>query len=42
MVNYEKVIKAALKGDESAFAQLYESTQHDMYSHCVKIYEERR
>ena len=31
MVNYEKVVKAALKGDESAFAQLYESTQHDMY-----------
>ena len=36
MVNYEKVVKAALKGDESAFAQLYESTQHDMYYIALK------
>lgn len=27
----KKVVKTALKGEESAFAQLYESTQHDMH-----------
>ena len=36
MVNYEKVVKAALKGDENAFAQLYEYTQHDMYYIALK------
>lgn len=36
MVDYEKVVKAALEGNENAFSQLYESTQHDMYYIALK------
>ena len=35
-MDYEKVVKAALEGKESAFTQLYESTQRDMYYIALK------
>lgn len=35
-MNYEKVVNAALEGKESAFTQLYESTQRDMYYIALK------
>lgn len=35
-MDYKKAVEAALKGNESAFSALYESTQRDMYYIALK------
>ena len=35
-MDYKQAVEAALKGNESAFSALYESTQRDMYYIALK------